>query len=107
MDGIYRLMHSDLEGPANIGDPEYVTVKELVELVAEVSGKRINVAWVKGPVGELSRNLRQQTDLLARLACAGTDQTGDRADASVDRGTGEEGAGGAVALFGPDSLRLS
>ncbi len=34
VDGIYRLMHSGLEGPANIGDPEYVTVKALVELGA-------------------------------------------------------------------------
>ena len=60
MDGIYRLMLSDLEGPANIGDPEYVTVKELVDSVTEVSGKRINVEWVKGPVGVQNRNLRQQ-----------------------------------------------
>ena len=60
VDGIYRLMHSDLEGPANIGDPEYVTVKELVELVAAVSGKRINVEWVKGPVGVLSRNFSNE-----------------------------------------------
>ena len=51
VDGIYRLMHSDLEGPANIGCPEYVTVKELVDMVAEVAGKRINVEWVKGRWG--------------------------------------------------------
>ncbi len=56
VDGIYRLMHSDLEGAANIGCPQYVTVKELVETTAEVAGKRINVQWVKGPVGVQSRN---------------------------------------------------
>lgn len=56
VDGIYRLMHSDLEGPANIGNPEYVSVKELVETVAAVAGKRINVDWVSGPVGVHSRN---------------------------------------------------
>jgi GDP-D-mannose 3', 5'-epimerase len=56
VDGIYRLMHSDLEGPANIGNPEYVTVKELVDTVAMVSGKHFNVEWVKGPVGVQSRN---------------------------------------------------
>ncbi len=60
VDGIYRLMHSDLEGPANIGDPEYVTVKELVDIVTEVSGKRINVEWVKGPVGVQSRNFSNE-----------------------------------------------
>ncbi len=29
LDGIYRLMQSDLEGPVNIGCPEYATVNEL------------------------------------------------------------------------------
>ncbi len=56
VDGIYRLMHSDIEGAVNIGNPEYVTVKELVEITAHVAGKRINVEWVKGPVGVQSRN---------------------------------------------------
>jgi len=60
VDGIYRLMHSELEGAANIGNPEYVTVKELVETVAEVAGKRINVEWVQGPVGVQSRNFSNE-----------------------------------------------
>ena len=60
VDGIYRLMYSDLEGAANIGNPEYVTVKELVDTVAAVSGKRINVEWVKGPVGVQSRNFSNE-----------------------------------------------
>ncbi len=58
--GIYMLMHSDLEGAVNIGSPEYVTVKELVETTAEVAGKRINVEWVKGPVGVQSRNFSNE-----------------------------------------------
>jgi GDP-D-mannose 3', 5'-epimerase len=56
VDGIRKLMDSDLEGPANIGCPEYVSVKELVETVADVSGKTINVRYVAGPVGVQSRN---------------------------------------------------
>ncbi len=56
VDGVFRLMHSDLEGPVNIGNPEYVTVKELVETVMAVAGKRVNIAWVPGPVGVQSRN---------------------------------------------------
>ena len=31
VDGIYRLMHSDLEGAVNIGCPQYVTVDELAQ----------------------------------------------------------------------------
>jgi nucleoside-diphosphate-sugar epimerase len=50
------LMHSDLEGAANIGCPQYVSVNELVETVAKVAGKKINVEHIEGPVGVLSRN---------------------------------------------------
>ena len=56
VDGIFRLMHSDLEGAANIGCPQYVTVDELVRTVAEVAGKTIHVKHVAGPVGVQSRN---------------------------------------------------
>ena len=56
VDGIFRLMHSDLEGAVNIGCPQYVTVNELVATVAEVSGKKINVKHIDGPVGVQSRN---------------------------------------------------
>ena len=56
VDGVYRLMHSDLEGPVNIGNPEYVTVDELVSTVAAVAGKRIRTRHVDGPVGVQSRN---------------------------------------------------
>jgi GDP-D-mannose 3', 5'-epimerase len=56
VDGIYRLMQSDLEGAANIGCPQYVSVDELVSVVAEVAGKHINIRHVDGPVGVQSRN---------------------------------------------------
>jgi GDP-D-mannose 3', 5'-epimerase len=56
VDGIYRLMHSDLEGAVNIGNPEYVSVNELVQTVAEIAGKHIHVKHVAGPVGVHSRN---------------------------------------------------
>ena len=55
-DGIYRLMHSDIEGACNIGCPQYVSVNELVETVARVAGKTIQVKHVEGPVGVQSRN---------------------------------------------------
>jgi nucleoside-diphosphate-sugar epimerase len=56
VDGIYKLVQSDLEGPANIGSSEYVTVAELVETVAEVSGKTFDINYIDGPVGVQSRN---------------------------------------------------
>ena len=54
--GIYLLMQSDLEGPANIGCPEYVSVRQLVETVADVAGKKIDIKSIQGPVGVQSRN---------------------------------------------------
>jgi nucleoside-diphosphate-sugar epimerase len=56
VEGIYRVMHSDLHGAVNIGCPQYVSVNELVRTVATVAGKRINVRHVDGPVGVQSRN---------------------------------------------------
>jgi nucleoside-diphosphate-sugar epimerase len=56
VDGVYRLTQSNLQGPTNIGSPEYVSVKQLIETVARVADKRINVRYVQGPVGVQSRN---------------------------------------------------
>ncbi len=56
VDGILRLTQSNLEGPVNIGCPEYVTVNELVRTVISVAQKSIKVRHVDGPVGVQSRN---------------------------------------------------
>jgi GDP-D-mannose 3',5'-epimerase len=56
VEGILCLMRSELEGPVNIGNPEYVTVAELVEVIAEVADKEVHVRYVDGPVGVRSRN---------------------------------------------------
>jgi len=44
------------------GDKKNLFQKEvlLVETVAEVAGKRINVEWVQGPVGVQSRNFSNE-----------------------------------------------
>jgi nucleoside-diphosphate-sugar epimerase len=60
VDGIYRLTHSDLTVPTNIGSPEYVSVDDLVRTVAEVAGKQIHIAHVDGPVGVRSRNFSNE-----------------------------------------------
>jgi nucleoside-diphosphate-sugar epimerase len=56
VDGIVTLAGSELEGPANIGNSEYVTVDELVQTVIRASGKTVRVKHVDGPVGVRSRN---------------------------------------------------
>ena len=56
LEGIFLLMHSDIGVPVNIGCPQYVSVKELIDTVAQTAGKRIQVKWIPGPVGVQSRN---------------------------------------------------
>ena len=58
VDGIITLMNSSLEDGVNIGRQEYVSVDQLARLVAEVSGKKIEIRHVAGPVGVKARNFR-------------------------------------------------
>jgi len=60
VDGIYRLMHSNLEGACNIGCPQYVSVDELVHVVEKISRKKVHIKHVKGPVGVQSRNFSNE-----------------------------------------------
>lgn len=57
VEGIYRIMHSDYAGPLNLGTDQMVTVNELVDLVAEVAGKRIGKRHDRSkPQGVRGRN---------------------------------------------------
>ena len=56
VDGIIRLMGSDLENGVNIGRQEYVSVDELVTTIAGVAGKTIHMKHIAGPVGVRARN---------------------------------------------------
>jgi nucleoside-diphosphate-sugar epimerase len=60
VEGIFLLMQSDLHGAANIGCPQYVSVDELANTVAEVAGKKIHIRHVDGPVGVQSRNFSNE-----------------------------------------------
>ena len=60
VDGIFMLMQSEIEGAVNIGCPQYVTVNELVQTVAEVAGKNISIKHIPGPVGVQSRNFSNE-----------------------------------------------
>ncbi|MFC1669668.1 NAD-dependent epimerase/dehydratase family protein [Spirochaetota bacterium] len=55
VDGIYRLINSDLKDGINIGRQEYVTVDELAETIASVAGKTIKIKHIEGPVGVQAR----------------------------------------------------
>lgn len=56
IEGIRRLMESDFLGPVNIGSEEMVTINQLAEMIAQVSGKKIKIKNIPGPVGVKGRN---------------------------------------------------
>ena len=41
VEGVHRLMHSDIREPVNLGTEELVTINELVDIVAGIAGKTI------------------------------------------------------------------
>ena len=51
-----RLMGSDFMGPVNIGSEEMVTINELVDTAARVSGKEVTKMHIDGPLGVRGRN---------------------------------------------------
>jgi len=51
-----RLLRSDFSGPVNIGSEEMVTINQLVDLVADIAGKKIHKKHVAGPQGVRGRN---------------------------------------------------
>ncbi len=57
VDGIYLLTQSDVQVPVTIGSSRLITVNELVDTVIKISGKKINVRHVDGPVGVQARIL--------------------------------------------------
>lgn len=56
VEGIRRLMNSDVEDVINIGSDEMISINDLAQLIAKISGKKITVVNVRGPEGVRGRN---------------------------------------------------
>jgi nucleoside-diphosphate-sugar epimerase len=56
IEGTQKLMRSNFSGPVNIGSDEMVTINELVQKVAKISKKNIQINNIKGPEGVRGRN---------------------------------------------------
>ena len=56
VEGTIRLTRSNFSGPVNIGSEEMVSISKLVDIVSEISGKKIHKKFVEGPVGVNGRN---------------------------------------------------
>jgi GDP-D-mannose 3',5'-epimerase len=56
LEGTLRLLRSDFAGPVNIGSEEMVTINQLVDMAADIAGKRIGKNHIPGPLGVRGRN---------------------------------------------------
>lgn len=54
--GIRRLMDSDFSGPVNIGSEEMVSINQLAQMVINISGKKLTIKNIEGPLGVRGRN---------------------------------------------------
>lgn len=57
LEGIYKLMMSDIQKPLNIGSNRLVSINQLIDLVAKIAGKKIKKKYdLSKPRGVQSRN---------------------------------------------------
>jgi len=56
LEGSTRLLRSGFEGPVNIGSEEMVSINQLVGMVADIAGKKIEINNIPGPLGVRGRN---------------------------------------------------
>ena len=66
IEGLVRLLHSDLEGPVNIGNCGEMSVLELARLIIELTGSSSEIVFVDRPQDDPT--VRRPDITLARTA---------------------------------------
>ena len=56
LEGVLRLMRSDVDQPLNIGSEEMVTINQLAEMTMEIAEKDLRIKHIEGPLGVRGRN---------------------------------------------------
>lgn len=56
VEGILRLMASDVTEPLNVGSEEMVTIDQLAQMIIGISGKKITIKHIEGPQGVRGRS---------------------------------------------------
>ena len=56
LDGVRKLMESELVEPINIGSEEMVSINELARIAIEASSKTLSLTHIEGPMGVRGRN---------------------------------------------------
>lgn len=50
------LMRSDVDIPLNIGSEEMISINKLAEMIIDISGKKLDLVHIEGPLGVRGRN---------------------------------------------------
>lgn len=56
IEGIHRIMASSCGEPLNLGSTSMISINDLVQLIAKISGKNIYIKNIEGPCGVMGRN---------------------------------------------------
>lgn len=56
LEGVRRLMNSDVTEPLNIGSDEMISIKGLAEMCMDIAEKKLTVKHIEGPLGVRGRN---------------------------------------------------
>jgi GDP-D-mannose 3',5'-epimerase len=56
LEATVRLTRSRFAGPVNIGSQEMVTINRLAEMIMKISGKKLSIKHIPGPLGVRGRN---------------------------------------------------
>jgi len=56
LEGSIRLTRSGVESPVNVGSEEMVSINQLVDMVADIAGKRLGKHHIAGPTGVRGRS---------------------------------------------------
>ena len=56
IDGIHHIMAGEYDKPLNLGSDRLISINELIQLIAAVAKKQINIINIPGPTGVRGRN---------------------------------------------------
>jgi nucleoside-diphosphate-sugar epimerase len=56
LEGVRRLVASDVTQPLNIGSDEMISINGLADMVMRIAGKRLRLRHLPGPLGVRGRN---------------------------------------------------
>lgn len=56
LEGVRRMMESEVEGPLNIGSEEMISINDFAKVVMDVASKSVSINHIPGPLGVRGRN---------------------------------------------------